>query len=209
MYIILLVICTIIVVIGSLYTGARLFKRSETAFDKNIRDWITNNRDPHIINVMKSITRLGNVETLFMIIIPILFILVRDGEFVTASAIIVSAGLSIISSQSLKFLFRRTRPIKERAFSHMGYSFPSGHSTVGVSFYLTLAYIVSTGTGRMVVLLLIGLIIGLAIAFSRIYLGVHWASDVIVGIFLGLTCSAWAIYSYRTGFILEWLFRAF
>lgn len=209
MYLTLLIIFTILVLLASVYTGTRLYKKTETTFDKNIRDKVTRDRNPHFISVMKSVTRLGNVETLFMIIVPILFVLVRDGEFVTASAIMLSAGLSIIVSQVLKFIFRRTRPTKERALSHIGYSFPSGHSTVGVSFYLTLAYIVSTGTGRLVFLLLIGLIIGLAIAFSRIYLGVHWASDVIVGVFLGLTCSAWAIYLYRNKFVLEWLFRAF
>ncbi|MDO5717968.1 MAG: phosphatase PAP2 family protein [Tissierellia bacterium] len=206
MNLIFLIILSIIVMSITIYTGTRLYKKTETNFDKRIRDKFID-RDPHMISVMKSITRLGNVETLVVIVIPILFVLIRENEYITASSILISSGLSIFTSQCFKFIFRRGRPTKKREFNYIGYSFPSGHSTVGISFYLNLAYLVSAGTNKLHIMLAIGILIGLLIAFSRIYLGVHWASDVIIGILLGFTCAFWSIYLYNNDFVLRIIFR--
>lgn len=205
---IFLVSYTIIVMMISIYIGLRLYKREETLIDKKIRDYFQEKRSGYLMKLMESITKLGNVETLFMIIVPILFFLIRGGEYVLASAVIMAAGLSIVVSQSLKILFRRHRPVKKNQMNYRGYSFPSGHSTVGLSFYLTLAYLLAwNGSGVYISILIIGLLVGLLIAFSRVYIGVHWASDVLIGILLGLMCAFWSIYLYRQGFILELIFK--
>lgn len=198
---------TILVLGITLYMGYRLYKKSETQFDIAIRERTKLQDGSHMLGVMKSVTRLGNVETLFIIIVPILFFLIRSEDFVTATSIIVAAGLSIFVSQLMKFIFRRNRPTITRAINHIGYSFPSGHATVGISFYLTIAYILSSGSDRMPVIAATGLCIGLAIAYSRISLGVHWASDVCAGVLLGLMCAWWAIYLYRMNYTLIWVFR--
>lgn len=202
----LLWITTIVSIIITIYVGLRLYKKPGTSFDIAIRDFALHLKSPFLRSWMQIITRLGNVETLFIIIVPILFVLIRDREYTTATAIIVAAGLSILVSQAFKLIFRRTRPSKFNRINHIGYSFPSGHSTVGVAFYTTIAYIISSNTSNVVLMVMIGFLVGLLIAVSRIYLGVHWASDVLVGIMLGIVCAFWAIYLFRTGYRLEWLF---
>lgn len=87
---------------------------------------------------------------------------------------------------SLKALFHRARP--EAAFASLGYSFPSGHAFAAVTIYGILAYWLvqgasprrqwGIGTGTVLMILLIG--------FSRVYLGVHYASDVAAGYASGL-----------------------
>jgi undecaprenyl-diphosphatase len=72
-------------------------------------------------------------------------------------------------------------------------SFPSGHSTLSAATYLTLAVLIASlepnrGTKAMVFVLAAAMV--LAIGFSRVYLGVHWPSDVLAGWSLG---GAWAL----------------
>ncbi len=204
----LLSIYSVIVLLSAIYMGYRLFKKKETVLDEKIRMWAKLEEGSNLYGIMKSITRLGNVETLFVIIVPILFFLIRSGDFITATSIIISAGSAIIVTQLLKFMFRRNRPTIRRAINHIGYSFPSGHAAVGISFYLTLSHIVAGNYPGRSLILLIGLLIGLSIAYSRISLGVHWASDVGAGILIGFMCAWWAIYLYRADYILRWLFQS-
>lgn len=85
----------------------------------------------------------------------------------------------------LKALFHRARP--ETAFAALGYSFPSGHAFAAVTLYGMLAYWLARGIPRYrgwiwAAAILLVLLIG----FSRIYLGVHYASDVAAGFAAGL-----------------------
>jgi undecaprenyl-diphosphatase len=102
--------------------------------------------------------------------------------------------LADISSEGLKGLYGRPRPdlVPHGAYVYSA-SFPSGHSTLSAATFLTLAALIASlesarGTKRMVFTLAAMLI--LAIGFSRIYLGVHWPSDVLAGWCLG---GAWAL----------------
>lgn len=86
----------------------------------------------------------------------------------------------------LKALFHRARP--EAVFASLGYSFPSGHSFAAVTLYGMLAYWLARGQERprAVGVWGAGVLLILLIGFSRIYLGVHYASDVAAGFAAGL-----------------------
>jgi membrane-associated phospholipid phosphatase len=113
---------------------------------------------------------------------------------------VIALALSSLTLKFLlKFFFQRPRPSIPLVHKVQGYSFPSGHALIGVAFYGLMIYITwRTVKNRWLRgILIAGLILLIAlISFSRIYLRVHYASDVIAGIcvgFIWLMLSLWAI----------------
>ncbi|MES1225284.1 MAG: phosphatase PAP2 family protein [Bacteroidota bacterium] len=102
----------------------------------------------------------------------------------------------------LKFLFKRLRPSDPLLHAVNGFSFPSGHSFSGFTFFGILIYIIwnDTKLKRINKWLTSILLFGIAatIAFSRIYLHVHFASDVIAGFCLSVICLTSAYWLLKT-----------
>ena len=99
-----------------------------------------------------------------------------------------SLVLNVLMNQLIKALVRRERPINSLIYVG-GFSFPSGHSMVSMAFYGMLIYIfyklMKNNKFKWLVMSLCGLLI-ILIGFSRIYLGVHYLSDVLVGFSVSL-----------------------
>lgn len=157
-------------------------------FDKIIMDYIHGNTNLTGIFIMKFISLLGS-PTFFLIIGLSIFVYFwRSKKFIEAKLTLLSIGGSYILNATLKIIFSRTRPLTYMLIEKGGYSFPSGHSMVSMSFYTTLTYILlkNLKDKKIRIFMWIGnfVVIGL-IGFSRLYLGVHWPTDVIVGFILG------------------------
>lgn len=94
----------------------------------------------------------------------------------------------LINNILLKFIFQRERPI-DSLITETGYSFPSGHSFVAITFYGLLIYLIINSKWKnnikIILVSLLGLII-LMIGISRIYLGVHYPTDVVAGFVAGV-----------------------
>jgi undecaprenyl-diphosphatase len=166
------------------------------AFDKWVLAALRHANSPHnalgpkwLTGSMRDITALGSFTVLFLITIVAVSVLYMHGKKRQAGVLAAGVVLAEISGELLKLFYGRTRP----SFAIYGdlptsLSFPSGHSTVATATYFLLALIVSGLEVRRAAKVLIfsmAALLAIAIGFSRVYLGVHWPSDVIAGWCLG------------------------
>ena len=112
----------------------------------------------------------------------ILFFVIKDKKI--GISIITNLGIVTILNQIIKFIMQRPRPTEFRIIEETGYSFPSGHSMVSLAFYGYLIYLIykyinNKHLKRTLIIILSVLIC--IIGVSRIYLGVHYTSDVLGG----------------------------
>lgn len=156
-----------------------------TNFDQVIYDIIISLRSPFFDTFFTTITKFGN--TIMIVLIVSMFILMTRNRYGVFLAI--CAVDSVILNTLVKLAVTRERPQGLRLISQGGYSFPSGHAMISVCVYGYLLYLAITKIKNKVlkygVSILLFLVI-LSIGISRIYVGVHYASDVLAGYFLAL-----------------------
>ena len=161
---------------------AKEILRMDTLGYEVISSFISDN----VTSCMKFITYFGSAYVLIPLT-ALLFILTKNKKL----HILIVSNLILVTflNQFLKFFFQRPRPEEYRLISESGYSFPSGHAMVSMAFYGLLIYIVDKYVknvylkyGLMVILFMLILFIGI----SRIYLGVHYTSDVLGGYLLSI-----------------------
>lgn len=131
--------------------------------------------------IAKFMTNFGGA--IFVIsLTTILFLVIKDKKI--GISIITNLGIVTILNQIIKFIMQRPRPTEFRIIEETGYSFPSGHSMVSLAFYGYLIYLIykyinNKHLKRTLIIILSVLIC--IIGVSRIYLGVHYTSDVLGG----------------------------
>ena len=137
-----------------------------------------------ITSVLKVITELGGVAFIVLAGVLIFMFCKKIRWFVTFDLV----GVTVIN-QAIKHIVRRPRPNVLRLVEEDGYSFPSGHSMVSMAFYGIIIYLVYKNVTnkylKWSLITLLSLLI-LSIGFSRIYVGVHYFTDVVGGFLLGL-----------------------
>jgi len=149
------------------------------AFDLSITQTLAVARTPELTAFLRGVTTLCSPVFLLAICLVLMF-LYRQKHF--SIPIAVNLMVSVSLNYTLKNVFLRERPpLIYRAVAESGYSFPSGHAMAAGAFYGFLIYMVaqsslSKGVKRLMIGLL-GLVIAL-VGFSRVYLGVHYLTDV-------------------------------
>lgn len=141
--------------------------------------WIS----PSLTTIMKAFTFIGSVKIVTPLSMLVLFVLYRVvrhlKELYLFVAVIVGTELSNLL---VKYAFHRERPTLHRLIDETGFAYPSGHSMVAFSFYGCLAYLIWRHTKRFsyrLGIIFFSVFMILAIGISRIYLGVHYPSDVL------------------------------
>jgi len=155
--------------------------------DRNIAVWFLSFRSDLGIKIFNFISFFGNWQILFPLTLIILFILYfrKKKEFIVPflSAVVSAEAVTFFA----KIFFQRGRPLLA-VFHETDFSFPSGHATIAVAFYGYLTYTIIKSVKekyKWPLIILAVIIIGL-IGFSRLYLGVHYLSDVLAGYLVGL-----------------------
>lgn len=160
---------------------------------------------PHwLADAARDITALGSITVIVLITGSVAGYLLLDGKYAATLFVLASTASGFGLATLLKSLFRRPRPDVVPHLVHVhDYSFPSGHSLVSAVVYLTLgallARMVASRRLKFYVLMLAVTLTGL-VGVSRVYLGVHYPSDVLAGWCVGLS---WASLCWLLGSHLQ------
>ncbi|MBI1760254.1 MAG: phosphatase PAP2 family protein [Acidobacteria bacterium] len=158
-------------------------------FDRTFSLWVHSRAQPWLDAWMSALTRGGEPRTLLLFALLCgAFLLIRQRRKRDPALLLLAFSLSYLINPQLKLFFQRARPqLWDTLIVRPGdYSFPSGHATSSMAVYGMVALLLAQAwpRWRWYFWLSAALLISL-IGFSRVYLGVHWLTDVLGGFMLG------------------------
>ncbi|WP_102693290.1 phosphatase PAP2 family protein [Rummeliibacillus pycnus] len=191
-------------IIGFSYIAILISNHKIIQFDQRVITFVQGLESPFLTLIMRFFTYLGSfpsVMVLFIVISYYLYIVLKHrAEFLLFGTVVVG---TIIFNEMLKHFFHRARPDFHRLIEAGGYSFPSGHAMSAFAFYGIVAFLlwrhIPDQLGRTI-LILVSILFIFIIGISRIYLGVHYPSDIVGGYFasaLWLTIAIWFFQRYK------------
>ena len=155
--------------------------------------------------MMRDITALGGTAVLTLGVLAVTGFLALVRKTHAAVTVLVSVVSGMVLSQAVKWAYARPRPeLVPHAMETYSASFPSGHSMMAAVVYLTLGALLARHQAQprmKVYVVVVAMLLTLLVGISRIYMGVHWPTDVLAGWCLG---AAWAILCW---FAMLWLQR--
>ena len=183
----LIFIAIVSIVVFSLRAPMRRYKPIDLAIFKKLQPLHSGKSN----RIMLAITYLGKHQFLVPVNLLLIAVYLLFGSHQWyAFRILVMSLSSLVLMFILKRLFRRNRPVEHLLFRAKGKSFPSGHAMMSVCFYGLILHMIlhspaDVGTKIFAAIFMILLI--LSIGFSRVYLQVHYASDVLAGFLIGVS----------------------
>jgi undecaprenyl-diphosphatase len=162
-------------------------------FDSTVYSFVAKYITKNLTVFMKIISYSASWQGLIIISVIVFLTLMKFKKAYTVygKIIFINLAASSILNETLKAIFRRERPDILRLTEAVGFSFPSGHSMVGLSFYGLLMYFSYKNSkniySKLLTIILFSTLI-ILIGISRVYLGVHYGSDVLAGFLVG---AAW------------------
>jgi membrane-associated phospholipid phosphatase len=156
-------------------------------FDTSALLWLHQRANPTLDVVMLKVTKLGNPERVVPLVIFSFGWLCWRRAWPEARMFAIACLGAYALNQGLKLVFVKDRPqLWTQLINESSFSFPSGHALGTLVLYGFLAYVLATRFSRFSGLIFaIAAVIIAAIGFSRLYLGVHWPTDVIAGYAVG------------------------
>jgi undecaprenyl-diphosphatase len=159
-------------------------------FDESVLHWFAQRRTPFLDETALEITTLGNGLVLVMIVLIASVFLWQTQHKWSASLLLFATISGKLLNTILKLFYDRTRPSIVEALANVSSpSFPSGHAMSAMVVYGSVAYLVGRlepGRNLRITTWLVATLVILAIGLSRMYLGVHYPSDVVAGFIAGL-----------------------
>ena len=157
-----------------------------TPIDTAVYDLVISLKSTGVTNVVRGITFL--CSEIFMISLAIILLVIVKNKGISLRLILNMSGVALLN-KIVKAIFARPRPVGINLVEESGYSFPSGHSMISFAFYGYVVYLIYTKVQnkciKWISITILTVLIPL-IGLSRVYLGVHYISDVIGGFVLGL-----------------------
>lgn len=158
--------------------------------DLKISEYFSKSQKPIILGVMWLISELASIYFILIISFVIAVVLIKNNKYKFLAFYLTSTVLGEAIILLIKEVVQRARPVY---FTNLGYSFPSGHATLSMILFGAIIFLLWPKYKEKSLLLLF---IPLLIGFSRVYLNVHWLSDIIGGFFIG---AIWLLF-------MSWIF---
>ncbi len=157
-------------------------------FDVGIIEYIHNNTNPIVLAFMKFISFIGSENFLIPVTAMVIaYSLVKRNYFISKLLLLSTLG-SYTMNHLLKQIFQRTRPLEYFLVEQGGLSFPSGHAMVTMTLYSTIAFLLAKKVQdkrKKYLIHIIAFVMICLMGISRIYLGVHWPTDIVGGYLAG------------------------
>lgn len=182
----------LVLTLGAWVFGVMVEELSEgdTHLDTRFAAWLHERATPGWTSFFEKVTWLGNVPVLAVVTVVAGIVLWRIRRKAELELLLLAVIGTQVLTLGLKLGFARERPFfPDPLATESSYSFPSGHSSISLAVYGTLGYIAArhaAGRRRQIAALAGAAALVLLIGFSRLYLGVHYLSDVIAGFSLAL-----------------------
>ncbi len=197
---------------GFVELAGEVLEGETTALDQRLFLALRNPTDPSeplgpkwLVEVARDLTALGSIGVLVLLTLAVEGFLLLQRKVRAALLVLVAIAGGQILSTLLKLGFERPRPA---AIFHdvwvSTYSFPSGHAMLAAVTYLTLGALLARVQPQLRIkayLLLVAVLLTVLVGVTRVYLGVHWPTDVLAGWTVG---AAWAVFCWL---IARWLQR--
>lgn len=190
---------------AAIILGAALFAllafmiatNGSVSWDRPLQAWVFSHRSPGLTTLMEAVTYIGSWYSITVIVLLLLIYPNTRRDYG------VPAAFAAVISQLIKIIFKTAlcRPRPDAAFRLVeegGWSFPSGHSITAMAVFGLLFFALLKGGGKVYgakkkALLVCCAVLPFAIGFSRVYLGVHYPSDVLAGWAAGISVIALTI----------------
>lgn len=187
----------------------KFFPSSLSPFDSSIQHIIRWHMTKSTTHFWKHLTNFGGAHYVAIIVFILLLILIFKKWYAEAIFLVVNVIAAPTLVTILKYVYDRQRPNLTHLVVENGLSFPSGHATVTVMLYVTLMIICRQRIKQhylKYILMVIAFIIVILIGVSRIYLGVHYPTDILGGWLLSTT---WVLFWFPVydEFRFKWRFK--
>lgn len=144
--------------------------------------------------MMRDFTALGSTGVLSLMVLAVAGFLAMTRKGLAALAVLIAVVSGVLLSQTMKWAYARPRPeLVPHGAEVYTASFPSGHAMMSAIVYLTLGALLArtqSGQAVKVYVLSVAVVLTMLVGVSRVYLGVHWPTDVLAGWALG---GVWAL----------------
>jgi membrane-associated phospholipid phosphatase len=195
-------LCLLVVLVASLVAFAHVVEDYLTRdplvdWDVRFASWLHEHSSGQLVTFFKVATWAGNSVVLLLLVGAVAAMLARRRRMKDAALLILVLGGAGVVNALLKLLFQRPRP--ELAFVHLEtYSFPSGHAAVSTATFTALAFVIAQRARprQAVAIWAVAMALILLVGFSRLYLGVHYLSDVLAGTSFGLAWASLCLIAY-------------
>lgn len=157
-------------------------------FDKAVLDFIHYDANKTLVKIMEFVSFIGSETFLFPTMAMVIAYFIIKKKYYIATLLTTSSLGSYLLNHLLKQVFQRNRPFDYFLVEQSGLSYPSGHSMVTMTMFLTIGYLLlrikKEDSYRLKINSFVGLYIGI-MGISRLFLGVHWPTDVVGGFLAG------------------------
>ena len=171
--------------------GADVFSHRTTSFDGAVQAWFLGHQHPQLETVFLWITRIGGIMGMRVLaVVGAAYLWLRGHRRVAAGVLVVPVVADLLFNVG-KRIYARPRPLGLGGHVDGSYAFPSGHATVSAAVCCTLAYVLwREGLMNRWTALALAVLVPLLVGVSRLYLNVHWATDVLGGWSVGVLIAA-------------------